>query len=125
MLLEVLSGPSKHITNTAEHTDGSQQVHSPNISSKSRPCAGFLFTKPLVHTAMIPIFPRRLTLGGMRSNTSSKPPRSIFSNPLPLLGKKKSGGFFLIKTQGDSLTFSTPEAMMVCIFRSKHPPPLT
>lgn len=34
--------------------------------------------------------------------------------------KKNQEGFFLIRTQADSLTSSTPEAMTVCIFRSKR-----
>lgn len=52
MLLVVLLGPSKHITNTAQHTDASQQIQRPNTSSKYGPCAGvLLFTKPPVHTA--------------------------------------------------------------------------
>lgn len=51
-----IGGPpqKKHITNTAQHTDLSQQVQSPNTSSKyRRRCAGFLFTKPPVHTARL------------------------------------------------------------------------
>lgn len=41
---------------------------------------------------------------------------------LPLCSKKEKnqGSFFLIRTQADSLTSSTPEAMTVCIFRSKR-----
>lgn len=96
VLLKVLSGPSKHITNTARHTDLSQ---SPNTSSKSR----FLFTKSSVYTALCiywlkrwhekphtnnPMFPRKTTLGGIGINTTSMLSRSIFSNPLPLLRKK-------------------------------------
>lgn len=58
MLLKVLSGPSKHITNTAQHTDLSQ---SPNTSSKSR----LLFTKSSVHTQLC---------ASIGSNTGTKNP---------------------------------------------------
>lgn len=51
LLLEALSGPSKHITNTAQWTElpGPEPQH----KLKSRPCAGFLFIKPHANTTIL------------------------------------------------------------------------
>lgn len=107
------------------HTDVSPPpIKSPNTRVQMS-CPILIYQTTCTQKSHIP----KEMLEGMRINTSSMELRSIFSHFLHLCWKRKKKrkknqeASFLIRTQGDSLTFSTPEAMMVRIFRSKQLPP--
>lgn len=97
-------------------------------TQESRCRVQFLFTKPPVHKN--PTFPRKCLKEWelIHPQWNCAQYFHIFCISAEKEKEKKNQeAFFLIRTQGDSLTFSTPEAMMVRIFRSKQllPPPLS